>query len=242
MNITVITPSIRPEMLEIVDKCLKRQTFKDYEWLVVSPNDYGYGTWVLEPFKKDGDYYKLNGAWNEGFRFAHGELFVSIVDGMWFPPDTLERLWNHYMSNPMSCIGLIGHQYERIENDKPEGKVWHDPREKSENFYQIPPYDLEWTLSSIPLRGIIKIGGMDEKFDKFPAWSEKEASCRLEKIGYKFFIDQSIEYRAIHHPRLNDRWEELYPKSTAYFMKCYKDIQEGKRLYLDNFRKSDILN
>ena len=34
MKISVITPSIRPEGLKILQECLAQQTFKDFEWLV----------------------------------------------------------------------------------------------------------------------------------------------------------------------------------------------------------------
>lgn len=35
--ISVITPTVRPDGLEIVRKCLKRQDFEDWEWIIVSP-------------------------------------------------------------------------------------------------------------------------------------------------------------------------------------------------------------
>jgi len=230
--ITLITPSVRPEMLEIVKKCLARQTFTKYEWLVGSPKDFGFGIWIEDPPKKADEFYKLNASWNSCLKLAKGDLFVSIVDGLWFPPDVLEKLWQHYEVDPMKCIGLIGHQYEAVENGKPEKLVWQDPRMRPEAFYQIPPYDLELCIASLPLKGVREVGGFDEKFDKFPAWSEKELCCRMEKLGYTFWIDQSIEYRAIYHPRLSPDWDKKYPESTAYFQKCYKEIQEGKRLHL----------
>ena len=252
MRISVITPSIRPELCKIVEKCLDRQTFKDFEWLLVyggkefddftdaghrrpyfieSGNKPYYS--IQEPPKKEGDFYNLNKAWNQGLKVAKGELFVSIVDGLWFPPDTLERLWQHYEADPMKCIGLIGHQYDRIEDNKPEHMVWQDPRIRTDtHFYQIPPYDLELCIASLPLKGVREVGGFDEEFDKFPAWSEKELCCRMEKLGYTFWIDQSCEYRAIYHPRLNSDWDKKYPESTAYFQKCYKEIQEDKRLHI----------
>lgn len=232
MRITVVTPSIRPNLLKIVDESLKRQTFTDFEWLVVSPEDYGFGTWIKDP-PKESYFYLLNHCWNKGVRQAKGELFVSIVDGMWFPPSTLEVLWNHYQKNPMSCISLTGHQYDKVENGKPEILRWVDPRvRENESFYEIPPYDLELCIASIPIKAIKDVGGFDEYWDNFPAWSEKDLACRVAKLGYKCHIDQSVQYRAIYHEKLSSNWDNEYPRSTEYFMKCYREIQEGKRLRL----------
>src|SRR5258708_4137061 len=102
-KISVVTPSVRKEMLGIVEKCLKRQTFRDFEWIIVGPpeicdlsleeateKDLENSYFYTEPTRK-GDYYNLNKAWNEGFRRAEGELIVSIQDGLWFPPDILEK-------------------------------------------------------------------------------------------------------------------------------------------------------
>lgn len=233
MKITVITPTIRSNSLGMNKKCLERQTLKDFEWVVVSPFESKEGTWIKEPPKKEGDYYGLNKAWNEGLRYAKGELIVFIVDLLWFPPETLEHLWLHYQANPKVCVGLLGNQYIEVVNGKPENLVWQDPRQREENFYKIPPYDLELCLASIPKQGIYDVGAFDEEFDKFPAWSEKEMCCRMEKLGYTFKLDESVQYRALKHPRLNEEWDKKYPESYAYFQKCYQEIQDGKRLKLD---------
>lgn len=233
LKISIVTPSIRKEFLPIVEKCLARQTFPadEYEWIVVSPQDWGFGIWLKDPPKREGDYYSLDKAWNAGVKESRGKLFISIVDGLWFPPDTLQRIWEHYERDPLSCVSLAGHHYDQIENDKPEHLVWIDPKVTNDgSLQQIQPFDFELCIASLPLEGIIKVGGFDEEFDKFPAWGEKELACRMEKFGYKFYIDQGIEFRAIHHPKLGKDWDEKFPLSTAYFQKCYQEIQEGKRL------------
>ncbi len=237
MRITVVTPTVRPEGLDMVAKCLKRQTFKDYEWVVVSPFKFVSKdkrvVWVQEPPKKEGDYYGLNKAWNAAFKIAQGDLVVSIVDLLWFPPNLLEYLWTHFEVDQMACIGGVGNQYKVIENGKPEMMVWKDPRITGKGFYEIKPFDLELCIASIPLKGIQRVGGVDEEYDKAPAWSEKDLACRLESVGYKCYIDESVEYRALQHPRLTEDWDDKYPESVARFQKDYKLIQEGKRKKLD---------
>lgn len=229
MKITVTTPSVRKELLPMVERCLKRQTFTDYEWLVGSPTNLGFGTFVQEPSKREGDYYGLNKCWNELFRQAKGELIVNIVDGLWFPPDLLQRFWDHYEADPMACIGGVGDQYDQEVNGKPEHRVWSDPRKKGKNFYQIIYADLELCVASIPLKAIKDVGGIDEEFDKYAAISEKEMCARIGKLGYTFWIDEGIEYRAVKHPRLNEKWDEHYWQGVEYCKKCLEEIEKGQR-------------
>lgn len=235
MKITVVTPSVRKENLEIIEKCLKRQTFKSYQWLVGSPVDYGYGTWVKDPPRKEGDFYGLNASWNEMFRKSRGELIVSIQDGIWFPPDMLEKCWNHYLADPKACVGAIGHQYSDVVNGKPENMVWQDPRARTDqgSFHEIYPNDLEFSVCSFPRQAVLDAGGIDEEYDKYAALSEKELAVRMNRLGYKQFIDQSIEYRAIKHPRLNDKWEEKYQAGCKVYQKHLQEIFSGERLKLN---------
>jgi len=235
LKISCITPSIRPEMLEIVERCLSRQTLQSYQWIVVSPKNYKFGEWVQDPPRKEGDFYGLNKAWNAGLKRAEGKLFVSIVDGLWFPPYLLERLWQYYERDPMSCIGGVGHQYSRIENNKPEGLVWQDPRVRSDTtFWEISPIDMEWCIASIPMKAIQNVGGIDANiYDKVAALSEKEINVRMSKLGYKFYLDSTIEYRAIKHERLNSEWDKKYEEGCKIFNQHLKEIEAGKRLKLD---------
>lgn len=254
-KISIVTPTVRNDQVEIVKKCLLRQTFKAWEWIIVAPHSIGVLLHpslrnheiyrmlshdppimlVNEPEKKDGEYYKLNSAWNTSFRLSEGEIIVSIVDGLWFPPDTLEKLWIHYQSNNKLCVGGIGHQYDRIENGKPEHMVWRDPRARTDygSFWEIKPIDFELCLASIPKQAIYDVGGVDENFDRYAALSEKEMCIRIDQLGYKFYLDSSIEYRAIKHDRINSEWDKKYQEGWGYFDKCLKEIKEGKRLKLN---------
>lgn len=236
MKITIITPSVRVEMLDIVKKCLSRQTESDFEWIVISPFEYKDAIWLEDPPMRPGDYYRLNGAWNKAFRKAEGELIVSIVDGLWFPPDTLEKLYAHYEHNPKSCVTTIGHQYDKIENGKPEHLVWSDPRARRDqgSFYEVSHREMELCVASFPKQAVIDVGGVDEEFDKYAALSEKEMMARMYKAGYKTYIDQTIEYRAIKHERLSKEWDERYQAGWSYFEQCMKEIEQGTRLNLDN--------
>ena len=245
MKVSVITPSVRPELIEIVAKCLKRQSFQAKEWLIGGPEslegnfartllEYDY-KYVIEPPKKEGDYYGLNKAWNALFREAKGDLIVDIMDGLWFPSDILEKLWSHYEANPKACITCVGDQYKDVVNGKPENKVWVDPRKRTDSgsFYEVGWLEMEFCMTSFPRQMVLDVGGIDEEFDKGAAVGEKELMMRATYAEYKTYISQDIEYRAIHHPRLSGDWDEKYLIAQEYYNKCAREIIAGARLKLN---------
>lgn len=260
MKISVVTPSVRPEGLKIVEECLDRQTlpFGDWEWIVVTPDPAPFteigksrgnpNKYILaDPPKRNKDFYALNKSWNLVFGQANGELIVSIVDLLWFPPNTLEHLWRHYEANPMACIGLLGHQYDQIVNGKPEHLVWRDPRENFSDqiFFETEPLHFELCLASIPKKAIYEVGGLKEIYDTGAALSEKEMCIRISKLGYKFFIDKSVEYRAIKHERLHgtEEWDKHYQIAQQLFTKHLAEIENGQGLRgdlkLDNLTEKE---
>ena len=236
MKISCITPSVRPEGLEIVKQCLESQDFsrEDFEWLVCSPFEYKKAdVWIKERPKRKGDFYNLTKSFNDLFQTAKGDLIISIVDLIWFPIDTLTNFWLHYEANPQACISGIGHQYEKVENGIPEILIWKDPRARLDqgSFYEVFPIDIELCLTSLPRQAICEVGGMDEDYDRVAALGEKDMCLRMEKLDYKFFLDQSIEYRALKHPRLNgeETWNKYYEKGCQMFNEKILGLNNGKR-------------
>jgi hypothetical protein len=171
---------------------------------------------------------------NEALRNSKGELIISYQDMIEIRPDTLERFWGHYVDNPKSCVGAVGDQYTFFE---PPIKVWVDPRRRLDQgtFYEIFENDLEYTLAAIPRKAIYEVGGFDEIYDNYAAIGEKELNARIYKAGYKFYLDQSIEYKALHHPRLNgkEEWDKHYFAGCLVYEKHLREIKEGKRLKLN---------
>lgn len=239
VRISVVTPSVRPELLSLVEASLKRQTFQDFEWIVVSPTIFHPeiktkvepDKLVIEPPKRRGDYYGLNKAWNEGFCHVEGELIVIVCDGVEIQVDTLEKLWRHYESNPKAIISCVGHQYTDL--NKPP--VWIDPRVRTDqgSFYEVQHSEMEFCVVSFPTKAVYDVGGIDEEYDKAAALSEKEFAMRMYKAGYPLYLCQDIEYKAIQHPRLTPEWDDKYQIAIKMFQKHTKEVMSGKRLKLD---------
>lgn len=234
-KISVITPSTRNEMLPIIEKCLKRQDFEDYEWIITSPIEITSVTPDLllkDPPKKEGDFWSLCSGWNSAYAHAKGELIVNIQDGIWFPPDILSKFWYHYQNQPRILVSAIGHQYDQLDDrGVPVNKMWHDPRSKSGvTFEEVPPSEMEMVMCSIPKQALVECGGIDEEYDTCNGAQEKEMCWRLNKMNWDFYIDHTIEYKAIHHPRLTDNWDDIYfNKTTPLFTRHMMEITAGTR-------------
>lgn len=238
MKITVITPSVRPELLPIVAKCLSRQTFPWFDWIVVMPDRLHKDVTVssqcdllAEPPKREGDFYRLCGALNKAFFYSDCELVVVIMDGNWFKPDMLERFWGHYKASPKRLVTAVGDQFTDIDSrGEPQNLFWTDPRKKGSGFVKVGAEEMEFAVCSIPKQAIIDCGGFDEIWDTCPAVGEKEMCLRMSILGYEMYLDETIEYKAIHHPRLSSNWDEMYFKVTApLFTKHVKELGEGTR-------------
>ncbi len=242
VRVSVITPSVRKSFLKVVRESLQKQTFPrdQWEWIVVSPFEYQHADiWVKDPPKKEGDYYSLNKAWNAAFKVASGRLLVNVVDGIELQVDTLEKLWRHHRINPKACISCIGHQYKDLN----EAPVWSDPRSRKDfgSFYEVAHQEMELCVASFPRNAVYDVGGIDEEYDKGAALSEKEMMLRMEKAGYKLYLSQDIEYKAIQHPRLSEEWDVKYKVATKMFKNHTNQIVAGKRLRLEYLNGSDTI-
>jgi len=231
-KISIISPSNRKGALNGVGVCLKKQVFQDFEWLICTPQKepqpISY-THLLEPEKKEGDFYNLNKALNKLISEASGELIVSIVDYTEFESDVLEKLWNYYQKNKKSGVSGIGYQYDK---DK---LVWTDPRisiVNGEGLCPMSPKHAEFRLMSFPRQAAFDVGGISEEYDKVAANSEKEFCTRMFAKGYDFFLDKNLVYKFYKHEDHGKIWDEKYMESCDMLANHMQEIMLGERLVL----------
>lgn len=117
MMITVFTPAYnRAQLLPRVYESLCRQTFKEFEWVVVDDGSTDGTRSVVEQFSVNTPhiryFYQENGgkhrAINRGVKEARGELFLILDSDDTLPERSLERI-NHY--------------YQQIKDDESFGGV-----------------------------------------------------------------------------------------------------------------------
>ncbi len=200
--ISVISPSIRPEGLKLVEKSLKRQTHTDYEWLVDTSNE-----------KNEGDYWGVYKAYNRLLKKAKGELIVSWQDYTYASPDTLEKFWFHHITEPRTIVGAVGNKYA---DDTWTVLTWQDPREQGMSYQECPWMSVELNLAAFPKEAFYAVGGFDEYLDKYSSLCGIDVLDRLRLLsGYKFKLDQTIKTYSLEHGRL-PLWDEHTPFNGAY--------------------------
>ena len=104
--ITVFTPTYnREQLLSRLFTSLRKQSFKDFEWLIVDDGSTDNTHDVVEKFVEEGIVpikyvFKRNGgkhrAINEGVKHAKGELFFIVDSDDMLPPDALKRVAEVY--------------------------------------------------------------------------------------------------------------------------------------------------
>lgn len=174
--------------------------------------------------KREGAYSNLAHADNEGFGACNDELIVWVQDYIWLPPFALHKFWEAYKTYGDILVGAVGHQYSKpgkneIKNprgkitvfekeftERPENRCWNDPRMRMDQgtFYETAPVNWEMSCGSIPRKVIYELGGMDEEYDFHGfAYDNVNIAQRAEFLGYKTYLDQTNEYRAIDHDSWN---------------------------------------
>lgn len=196
MKISVLTPTIRPQGLDILYQSLKNQTLQEFEWLVeVSFPERGHD---------------LNAAYNKLLRRAQGELIVSVQDFHKLPPNFLQTCWNAYQENPdtlFTCPVGKTLDWENAEWD------WRIHKEANMDW-------MRWEIDCgfAPMKMFKDVGGFDEELDKFWTFDNVSVGFRADQLGYKFgFLPDNkvLAYdhdKTIEHPfRKNynpDHWNE----------------------------------
>lgn len=236
--ISVITPTIRT--VDLNASCLKKQVYRDFEWVVVSPykadklfediSQVPFLTLISEPEKRKNDIWGFNKAMNKAILWARGDLIVSYQDLIWIPPDALEKFAFHYKNDPRSCVTGVGHIYSDLdENEKPINQVWEDPRIRTDlgTFYPCMANDWELNFCSAPKKAFYDIGGFDEELDTHFGMDNISICERMDAVGYKFFIDQSNICRGLKHGRPKD-WDEKHAMRGFYQERKSQLIKDGK--------------
>ena len=121
MKITVFTPTYnRAYILERLYRSLKRQTFRDFEWLVVDDGSTDHTQQLFERWKEEENDFPIvylhqeNGgkcrAINYGVKFAKGDLFFNVDSDDYLTDDALEKIsyWESTITGDKRYCGVVG--------------------------------------------------------------------------------------------------------------------------------------
>lgn len=177
-KISVVTPSIRPKGLELVQQSLENQTFDEFEWLVE----------IGLPSRGN----DLNKAYNRLIRRSSGELFVSVQDYIKLPQTFLEDCWKAYKENPntfYTCPVGKTTNWEEITWD------WRPHPDSNVNWQR-------WEIDAgfCPMKALYEIGGFDEALDEHTwTFDNVNVGLRAKHAGYEFDVLKDNKCVAYNH-------------------------------------------
>lgn len=203
--ISILTPSIRPKGLAIVQKCLAEQTCQDFEWLV----EMGIPTRGCD----------LSRAFNRMIRRAKGEWIAILQDYTKIKPDGLERFLE--IADPKKLYtGAVGKtlDWKNVKWD------WR----KSGKFREIEyrHWEIDWGFA--PLQAFKDVGGFEEEYDQFWSIENVEVAFRMSKLGYKFYVmpdNKAIHYdhdKVFKHP-FREKYNPMFHSARI------QDIEMGNK-------------
>lgn len=160
---TVFTPTFnRRETLHRVYESLQRQTFRDFEWLIVDDGSIDQTSSLVEAWRQEAIFpiryvWQENGhkktAFNHGVRLAQGELFLPADSDDAFPPNALERLAHHWRAIPegdrqhfVGVCGLCQDEQGNIVGDAFPG-AWGRDSDSLEMRYRFGVRGEKWGFS-----------------------------------------------------------------------------------------------
>jgi glycosyltransferase involved in cell wall biosynthesis len=250
-KISVLVPTARAGGMEILLRNFRNQTFRDFELIIVDKlwnkrKKLLKRLFILEDFPvkhlpdppmREGDVWRLEGAYNRGLENCQGELIVSLQDYILIRGDGLEKFWNAYQSLGKNVlISGVGHKYSYpkvVDIDNPICIFEKEPmisdlveimerdsrvdgrQEIVETNYTF--FELNW--AAIPRKVLMEINYFDERLDQNYGCDNLLIGLKAFLKGYKIYLDKTNECYGIYHQGIWSRpadWEEKHANKGRY--------------------------
>lgn len=199
IQITVITPSIRPDGLKMTFETLQKQTFQDFEWL---PR-------LSIPKEMSDLSYQTNKALEE----AKGGIIVFLQDYIEIPEDALQKIVDLYQ---------LSHDAFTFPMVKGGTEDW---RKVSTNNQIVDSSCWEIDFGCARKVDIDEAGGFCELYDQGFGWENVDLACRMRKNGVIFRVNTDIVGTGVDHDAIMEHPYRRSPNRELWEKR--KEIIDG---------------
>ncbi len=217
-RVSIVIPTLnRREFLRNCLDSIFRQTFKDFEVLVVDGGSTD-GTLDLVKHYKALLVFEPNGlikSYNKGLREAHGDFVVFVDDDVAVNKNWLERIIKNYDAGTrIAGVGgrVLGAEERRVPKQTRFSKIYNtlfyggvrrtaigkicQSGETTRNFHLDSghPISVDYILGcnmSFRKHSVESIGGFDENYEPQGYYFEPDLCLRLKHKGYRIIFDPS---------------------------------------------------
>lgn len=197
--IDIITVTKRNGWFKDAAKSLKAQTLKDFRWTIVYEpnvkviNDKDLDVkWVKAPKKTR--HSNLNASLNRGLQSVGSEFVLFYQDFIDLPETAIVQLL-------IDCNRTKG--FITTATINPDGN--YDARYTGvDKLREIEPQEWETNVAMAPMQAMYDLGGFEEELDDGWSWDNVNVAERAELLGYKFYIQESVQPKLHFHPKEPD--------------------------------------
>lgn len=209
-----------PHLFDIILKSLERQTFTDFEIIIVDAlyhkrKDFFQHNHYPFPVKHIADkpsVWLSKGMWaicsarNQGIIHSDGELVVFIDDAFGFGRDWLELFWKYYDEDLLFAQALADFYTQEGEKVIRDGEWIRDSRwkfvdEGSEHLRMHGDAYIhtlgDWFNvcggTAVSMEMLLRVNGFDENFDGTKSLEDCDLGRRLVELGCEFVFDKRLK-------------------------------------------------
>lgn len=261
--ISIVTVTNRYGGIDIMYNNLRKQTHKDFEWILCDElyderkqevADYVSGIKLkhIKPRpKRDDCVWNLARAYNDALRVSEGDLVVVVDDYIWMQPGAILRFLEVSRDKGRAMITGVGHKapYPEVWNSKgkitifkepyrstPQGIIEQDTRiDGRTHVEEVNHSFFELAYSAFPMSLVKEIGGFDEDTDTQYCGQDRNFALRCSLVGAPTYMDRANQNIGLFHQGFSPRPSDWEEKHYNKNPRATLDILEDKRPIRQNW-------
>ena len=182
---------------------LRRQTFQDFEWVIITEDRYTYKPFFIYEDLKVRHCFappkvsvsNLNASLNAGLRHCQGDYVIFYQDFIELDQDCFQKLYDLASRDQRTFVTTCTPNADGTDDTRYTGA--DIPR---------PCYPEQWeaNVSIAPMKVLKELGGFDEDYDHGWSWDNVNLAERADMLNCNFIIDESNRPKLLFHVKEPD--------------------------------------